>query len=54
MSQEPGIGPAPTRPNWKWLVVFVVAIVTIEVVTNWSDVSTFAHIPQIEHTLGIG
>ena len=54
MSQAPDTGPEPTRPNWKWLLLFVVAIAAIEITTNWTDVSAFAHIPQIEHTLGIG
>tara|TARA_R110000787_G_scaffold26578_5_gene74262 strand:+ start:3553 stop:3717 length:165 start_codon:yes stop_codon:yes gene_type:complete len=54
MSQEPDTEPAPTRPSWKGLIVFVAVIVAIEASINWPKVSSFAHLPQIKHFLGIG
>ena len=54
MSHESDSEPEPTRPTWKWLLAAVVVIVAIEASTHWSEVSAFAHLPQIEHSLGIG
>jgi hypothetical protein len=54
MSQAPDSEPAPSRPTWKWLIGFVAIIVAVEASINWSDVSAFAHLPQIKHVLGIG
>lgn len=46
--------PAPSRPNFKWLIVGVLFLAVIEIGTNWPAVSSFAHIPQIAHALGMG
>ncbi len=54
MSQAPDSGPEPTRPNWKWLLAALVIFAAVEVTNNWTDISTIAHVPQIEHMLGIG
>ena len=54
MSQASDTGPEPTRPNWKWLVGIVAVVVAVQVMNNWTDISTFAHLPQIEHMLGLG
>jgi len=46
--------PEPSRPNLKWLIVGAALLAVIEVGTNWPAVSSFAHLPQIAHALGIG
>lgn len=44
---------APSRPTWKTLLLVVCAIVAVEVAYNWSDISAFAHLPEIAHSLGL-
>lgn len=46
--------PTPSRPGWKTLIFVVCAILAIEATYNWSEVSEFAHLPQIAHSLGLG
>jgi hypothetical protein len=42
----------PTRPTPKMLLMALVVVAIGAAVLNWSQVSAFAHIPQIEHALG--
>ena len=46
--------PEPTRPSWKMLVAAVAVFLAFEGASHWPQISTFAHLPQIEHSLGIG
>lgn len=45
--------PEPTRPTWKMLLFLVGAVLMAEAVYHWSDISAYAHLPQIEHSLGL-
>lgn len=53
MSEESGPEPEPTRPNLKWLMIGLAAVVVIAAATHWPQVSAFAHLPEIEHSLGL-
>jgi hypothetical protein len=52
MASAPEGEPQPSRPNWKWAVAAAAFIVVAEAASHWSEVSAYAHIPEIMHTLG--
>jgi len=54
MSTPPDSEPEPTRPTWKMLLVVAAAILVAEAAYHWSDISAFAHLPEIANSLGIG
>ncbi len=54
MSNTPDTEPAPSRPNWKWLVAAAIVFLSVEAASHWQEVSEFAHLPQIGQALGIG
>ena len=54
MSEELNTEPEPTRPNWKWLLAVAIVVLSVEGASHWSEISEFAHLPQIGHSLGLG
>lgn len=54
---DPALDPAadhePTRPNARYITFALLVVLFAVLFSNWSSVSSFAHIPQIEHALGI-
>lgn len=54
MPTPPDSEPKPSRPTWKTLLLVAAAILVAEAAYNWSDISAFAHLPEITHSLGLG
>jgi hypothetical protein len=54
---RPDLNPAaaypPSRPNARWLLMFVVVVLFGATIMNWSKLSTFGPILQIEHAMGL-
>ena len=42
-----------SRPSRYTLLIALGVILTIGVIAYWSEISTFAHIPQFKQTLGL-
>jgi hypothetical protein len=42
-----------SRPSRMTLLIAVGVVVFITVIVNWEAISTFAHIPQLKHALGV-
>jgi len=54
MTENQQSEPGPTRPTWKMALIVAVIILVAAAATHWDEVSAFAHLPEIEHSLGIG
>ena len=51
---DPAADHEPSRPDAKWMTIAVIVVIFGLAIANWSQVSAFAHLPQIEHALGFG
>jgi hypothetical protein len=55
--RDPSYAYPPTRPTLKMLAVAAAVVAVAVVILNWSQVSAFAHINQIEaeieHAVGL-
>lgn len=55
--RDPSMDYPPTRPTFRMLLVAVAVVAVAVAILNWSQVSAFAHISQIEneieHVIGL-
>jgi hypothetical protein len=42
-----------SRPSRFTLLIALAVVLGVGVITYWSEISTFAHIPQIKQALGL-
>jgi hypothetical protein len=50
--RDPSIEYPPTRPTLKLILMAIAVVCAGAILLNWSQVSAFAHIAQIEHAVG--
>ncbi len=54
---DPSLDYPPTRPTLRMLFVAAAVVAVVVVILNWSQVSAYAHISQIEaeieHVIGL-
>ncbi len=55
--RDPSLDYPPSRPTFKMLLIALTVVAVGIVIVNWSQVSAFAHIAQIEseieHVVGL-
>ena len=49
---DPSMENPPTRPTVRLILMALVVICAGAIMLNWTQVSAFAHIAQIEHAIG--
>jgi hypothetical protein len=50
--RDPSLEYPPTRPTVRLMLMALAVVCAGAIMLNWAQVSTFAHIAQIEHAIG--
>jgi hypothetical protein len=46
--RDPSLDYPPSRPTWRMLVVALAVVAAAVAIMNWTQVSAFAHLGQVE------
>lgn len=49
--RDPSLEYPPTRPTWRILLAAVAVVAVAIVILNWSQLSAYAHVSQIENEI---